>query len=294
MNVTLTEIDSQPEVWRRALELGDAAARAFRHDGERVLILGCGTSAFVAQVVARLRERGDAGLTDFGFASEPISPRGYDVVVALSRSGTTSEVLDALRVTPAGVKRVLVTAEHDTPAEELCDETLVLDFADEASVVQTRFPTTQVLLARQVFGEDVSGLPARLRAALDAPERVDLSADDHFVFLGHDWTVGLAHEAALKLRESAQAWVEAYPMLDYRHGPIAVAHPGSVVWMVGCSDDALADEIRATGARVIPTTSDGLIDLVLAQRAAAELAVAKGIDPDAPRNLTRSIILPPR
>lgn len=294
MNLTLSEILSQPEVWERALAQGEHATGILRRDGERMLLLGCGTSAYVAQVIARLRERAGLGLTDFGYASEPVSPRGYDVVVAISRSGTTSEVIDALEAIPRGVRRVLVTAESGTPAEELCDEALVLDFADERSVVQTRFPTTQVVLARQAFGEDMSGLPDRLRAALDAPTRVDLAGSDHFVFLGHDWTVGLAHEAGLKLRETAQAWVEAYPMLDYRHGPISVAHAGSVVWLVGCADAALSEQVRGTGARVVESVSDGLIDLVLAQRAAAELALSKGLDPDVPRNLTRSIILPRR
>lgn len=294
MSLTLTEIRSQPEVWERALALGDRAAQLLRRDGERVLFLGCGTSAFVAQVLARLREKAGLGLSDFGFASEPVSPRGYDVVVAISRSGTTSEVIDALASTPQGVRRILITAERDTPAEELCDDALVLDFADERSVVQTRFPTTQVLLARHAFGEDVQHLPGRLRDALAADGRVDLSGGDHFVFLGSDWTVGLAHEAALKVRETAQAWVEAYPMLDYRHGPISVAHDGSVVWMIGCGDEALAEQVRSTGATVIGSTADGLVDLVLAQRAATELATGKGLDPDLPRNLTRSIILPQR
>ena len=42
-------------------------------------------------------------------------------------------------------------------------------------------------------------------------------------FLGRGWTVGLANEAALKLRESVQFWAEAYPAMEYRHGPISIA-----------------------------------------------------------------------
>ncbi len=43
------------------------------------------------------------------------------------------------------------------------------------------------------------------------------------VFLGAGWTVGLASEAALKLREAAGAWTESYPAMEYRHGPISAA-----------------------------------------------------------------------
>src|SRR6185369_6566587 len=117
---------------------------------------------------------------------------------------------------------------------------LLLDFADEASVVQTRFPTTFLLLARAAFGEDVSSLPARAAAALATEAPFVPEGLDHFVYLGRGWTYGLAQEAALKIREAAQAWSESYPLLDYRHGPLAVAHDGSLVWMIGRGDSDLA------------------------------------------------------
>ena len=70
------------------------------------------------------------------------------------------------------------------------------------------------------------------------------------MFLGTGWTVGLAHEAALKIREAAQAWTESYPAMDYRHGPIAVAGPRSLVWMFGMPPPGLAEHVRRTGATV--------------------------------------------
>jgi fructoselysine-6-P-deglycase FrlB-like protein len=115
---------------------------------------------------------------------------------------------------------------------------------------------------------------------------------DHFVYLGRGWTYGLAQEAALKVREAAQAWSESYPLLDYRHGPLAVAHPGSLVWMIGAKDPELAAEIEATGAAVLSGAADDpLIELALAQRLAVRIADARGLNPDRPRHLTRSIVL---
>jgi len=291
MSITATEITTQPSTWRLALELVDQARELLAAPGERVLIIGCGTSAFVAESLAWLRESVSLGETDAAYASEPRAWRDYDRVIAISRSGTTSEILDALAAVPEGVRTVVVTGVADSPAALLADDVLVLDFADEKSVVQTRFPTSFLILARAAFGLDVDGIADALDAALAEPLPIDASTFDHFVYLGTGWTYGLAQEAALKIREAAQAWSESYPLLDYRHGPLAVAHEGSLVWMFGAADELLAEQIRATGATVILGSHDPLVELVQAQRLAVELAESRNLDPDNPRHLTRSIIL---
>src|SRR5262249_20684462 len=112
---------------------------------------------------------------------------------------------------PASTKRVAVTASPGEAVEAYADERVLLDFADEHSVVQTRFPTTVLALVRAAIGQDIAPVVADGRAALSHPEPFGPSAYEHFVFLGTGWTVGLAHEAALKLREMAHAWSESYP-----------------------------------------------------------------------------------
>ena len=292
MNITSLEIDSQPDVWRTALDRTPEARRILARPGERMLVIGCGTSAFIAESFALLREQAGFGETDAAYASEPRVWRPYDSVVAITRSGTTTEVADALRRVPAGVTTIVVTGVEDSPCAELADEVLLLDFADELSVVQTRFPTTFHILARAALGEDVSDLPARLQETLDIEDALEDPGYDHIVYLGTGWTYGLAQEAALKVREAAQAWAESYPLLDYRHGPLAVAHPGSLVWLLGITDDDLARDIEVTGATVRQRAGeDPLISLVRAQRYAVRAATARGLDPDNPRHLTRSIVL---
>jgi fructoselysine-6-P-deglycase FrlB-like protein len=291
MNITTLEIESQPEVWRRSLDLLDDAARMLTRRGERVLVIGCGTSAFVAESFALLREQAGFGETDAAYASEPRPWRPYDAVIGITRSGTTTEVIDALRALPAGVRKVVVTGVAESPAAELADEVLLLDFADERSVVQTRFPTTFLFLARAAFGEDVSALPELAEQAIAAGPPEAPEGFDHIVYLGRGWTYGLAQEAALKIREAAQAWAESYPLLDFRHGPLAVAHPGSLVWLLGVVDDGLARDIEVTGATVVQSDADPLIQLALAQQLAVRTAVGRGLDPDNPRHLTRSIVL---
>ena len=291
MSLTADEIATQPELWRRAIADSARGAELLGAPGEKVLVIGCGTSAFVAESFAYLREQAGLGPTDAGYASEPRVWRDWDRVIAITRSGTTSEVIEALDAVPEGVRTVVVTGVADSPVAALADDVLLLDYADERSVVQTRFPTVFLMLARAALGADVSALPAALEAALAAPLPVDPAAHDHIVYLGSGWTYGLAQEAALKIREAAQAWSESYPSRDYRHGPLAVAHPGSLVWLFDEGDATLAHDIRATGATVRVGDADPLIELVLAQRLAVASAEVRGLDPDRPRHLTRSIIL---
>ncbi|MEV6925709.1 sugar isomerase [Dactylosporangium sp. NPDC051485] len=286
------EIASQPDVWARGLTMADEVRAALAAPGERMLVLGCGTSWFVAQSLAELRESAGLGETDAVCASEFVPRRRYDRVVAVTRSGTSTEVLDALRRLPAGPHRVAFTAVDGEPVDGLADTRVLLDFADERSVVQTRFPTTVLAAARAAFGLLGDGLVGDGVAALAADLPADPASVDHLVFLGTGWTVGLAHEAALKVREAAQAWSESYPAMDYRHGPVAVAGERSLVWTFGDVPASLDDTVRAAGARVHRDGLDPLAQLVLAQRFAVALAAHRGLDPDHPRLLTRSVVLP--
>jgi fructoselysine-6-P-deglycase FrlB-like protein len=291
MSLTADEIATQPELWRKAIGSVDRARDLLGAPGESMLVIGCGTSAFVAESFAILREQAGFGPTDAAYASEPRLWRNWDRVVAISRSGTTSEVLTALHDIPATARTIAVTGVSGSPVAELVDDVLELDYADERSVVQTRFPTTFLMQARAALGLDVTGVVEQAERALAGPLPVDPSAFDHFVYLGTGWTYGLAQEAALKIREAAQAWSESYPLLDYRHGPIAVAHQGSLVWIFGDADQEIVDDIARTGAVVHTSTADPLVDLVDAQRLAVELAESRGLDADQPRHLTRSVIL---
>jgi fructoselysine-6-P-deglycase FrlB-like protein len=296
MSITWREIASQPAAWRRAAALAGEVADLLPAPGLSVCLVGCGTSLYMAQAWAALRESAGHGRTDAFAASELPTGRRYDVLVAISRSGTTSEVLHALSQGIAP-RTLTITAVPQSPVAEAADAAIVLDFADERSIVQTRFATSALTLLRAHAGDDVEQAARDAEHALEAPLPVDPAAADpavpphQWTFLGRGWAVGLAHEAALKLREAAQQWAEAYPALEYRHGPIAIATHKTVVWSLDPLDPALADEISATGATLVCEPLDSLAALVLAQRTAVALAQARGLDPDRPRNLARSVVL---
>jgi fructoselysine-6-P-deglycase FrlB-like protein len=291
MSHTLDEITSQPDCWARVLRELPEHAPALPAAGERVAVIGCGTSLFMAQCYARLREDAGQGLTDVFAASEARLDRPYDRVVAMTRSGTTTEILTALEGTRPGTRVTTITAVADAPASALSDDVVCLPYADERSVVQTRFPTTQLLLLRAHLGLPTDRALVDVERALADPFDEELLAAEQLSFLGADWHVGLANEAALKVREAAAWWTESYSAMEYRHGPIAVAAPGRAVWSLAPLEPALARQIEATGSHLRQGTLDPLAELVAIQRLAVVLAEAAGRDPDHPAHLTRSVVL---
>jgi fructoselysine-6-P-deglycase FrlB-like protein len=284
------EIASQPACWREAALLGLRSAPHLPGPGARVLVLGCGTSLYIAQAAAALREAAGLGEADAFPASEAPLARAYDAVIAISRSGATTEVIHALRELRSP-RRISIVGVADSPAARAADEVVDLGFADERSVVQTRFPTSVLAFVRAWLGEELGPVVARAERMIGEELPIVPSEHDHYVCLGEGWGVGLANEAALKLRETAQAWTESYPAMEFRHGPISVVRPGSVVWALGPIEPGVLEDAAAAGARVVGGELDPVVELVRVQLAAVELARARGLDPDRPRNLTRSVVL---
>jgi fructoselysine-6-P-deglycase FrlB-like protein len=286
------ELSSQPDCWRRAVEVAAESKGLLPREGERVAVAGCGTSWFMAQAYASLRESGGRGETDAFAASEMPRGRGYDRLLAITRSGTTTEVLTLLQQVRGRQPILAVTADPASAVTGAADQTIVLDFADERSVVQTRFATTTLALLRASLGQDLEPVVAAAEQALAADLPAGLLDRTQFSFLGSGWTVGLANEAALKLREACLAWAESYPAMEYRHGPIGIADARSAVWFLTPPPASLPEEVAATDALVLTPTGDPMAELVKVQRLSVALAAAKGLDPDRPRNLSRSVILP--
>lgn len=291
VSYTAAEVASQPRVWREAASLaGPDFAKVLMEPGP-LAVVGCGTSWFVAQVLATLREDAELGPTDAFSATEARLERDYPSLLALSRSGTTSEICQLLDRRSAHTRATAVVAVPDSPAAQAADEVIAMAFADEQSVVQTRFATTVVVAARAALGHDVESLAVAAEAVLGQPVPAVAVEARQVVFLGTGWSIGIAHEAALKLREATLSWSESYPAMEFRHGPIALAEPGTVVWIFGAAPVGLVDDIAATGAAVVDDDLDPVVDLVRVHMLALERARRRGLDPDRPRNLTRSVIL---
>ncbi|WP_091466314.1 SIS domain-containing protein [Paenarthrobacter nitroguajacolicus] len=289
------ELVSQPEVWQRAVEQA-RTEQLLPADGKRIAVIGCGTSWFMAQSYAAARESAGKGVTDAFAASEAFlnsnsADRQYDAVVAITRSGTTTEVLEILAELKGIVPTVAIIGDTSSPIVGLADAVVGLHYADERSVVQTRFATTALVYMLTSLGIDVQQAIEDARDAVTAEVSQELLDAEQFTFLGAGWTVGLAHEAGLKMREAVQGWTESYPAMEYRHGPISIAAPGRVTWLFGTQPEGLDSDMAVTGALYIHTDKHPLAELARVHKVTLERARVRGLNPDLPRNLTRSVIL---
>jgi len=292
-----TEVFGQADDWAAVTARVAELSHVLPAPGARLAVVGCGTSFYMAQAYAALREQRGQGETDAFAASEHRLGRDYDAVLAISRSGTTTEVIELLTsLRDRDVTTTAIVATAGTPVTTLVDRVILLGEVDEQSVVQTRFATSTLALLRASLGDDLTQAVADARAVLAEDEAQSLAGivdAGQVTFLGRGWTVGLAEEAALKLRESAQFWAESYPAMEYRHGPVSIATTGRVTWALGEVPQGLAEQVARTGAHFEHRDIDPLAELVRVHRLCLAKARQLDLDADNPRHLTRSIILTP-
>ncbi len=343
---TRSEIASQPEVWRQTLEKmdsqwADLAAQVDGLSGRPWIAIGCGSTHYLAMHAAAVLRAAGVRASAYPSSELVYFPQAHlpedFVLLAISRSGTTTETLwamDAYRKQHPDGKMITITCVPDTPMIEKADITLLSEYAREISVAQTRSFTSMVLMA-QVLAALLSGdrgrferlntLPAALEAMLERglPAAETLGRDlslDRFFYLGNAAFYGLACEAMLKTKEMTVSWSEAYHTLEFRHGPMSVVAGSALV--VGFVSDSAARaemkvlaEMKAKGARTLAiceTRGDldwsevdaviemqsgldewtrPLLALPLIQWLAFYRALAKGLDPDNPQNLTQVVVL---
>ncbi|HEY9898298.1 MAG TPA: SIS domain-containing protein [Pantanalinema sp.] len=352
---TIREIFAQPDLWQRVREGLGAELDSFSFDeGQEVIFTGCGSSYHLAETGANLFSQWTGLRARFVPASELVlypeltfRDRDRVALVALSRTGTTSEVLQAVeafreRRAQGRVAGPLygVTCTGESPLAGACDRALLIP-AREASVVMTQAFTGTLLalalwaLAVRPDAERAAALAAAVRQAeaplrqSDALKAVAELPVKHFVFLGGGLLHAIAREGALKLQEMAlEPSAIAYHALEYRHGPKSTVGPDTLVTMlltgVGASYEAvLLDELKGLGARTLviagadqaaiaaradhhflcdaglaagaleapSDASRALLYTPILQLLAYHRSVRNGADPDAPRHLSRSVIL---
>src|SRR5262249_57414023 len=116
-------------------------------------------------------------------------------------SGTTTEILQLLAQLDGTRPTLAITASAQTPVAAAAGAVIALDFADELSVVQTRFATTELALLRASLGHDMVPVARAAEEIPASPLPEELTSARQFTFLGTGWTYGPAHQAALQLRQ---------------------------------------------------------------------------------------------
>jgi glucosamine--fructose-6-phosphate aminotransferase (isomerizing) len=169
--------------------------------------------------------------------------------------------------------------------------------------------------------DQLQAVPDAMRRALEVEEEVARSARRHesmeqCVVLGRGFNLATALEWALKLKELARVFADPYSSADFQHGPLALVEPGVPVLAVGragapqaglvallgrlredlgaelmvASDDPVALELATWPVRLPAGTPEWLgpiVSIVPGQLHALHLTMARGLDPERPRNLTK-------
>lgn len=191
----------------------------------------------------------------------------HAVVVALSRTGTTTETVQAVRAARrAGATTVGFSLAAGTDVLQEADHGFVLEAVGEQGRVMTR-SFSNLLLASEMLSfraasdsaapylAAVGSIPDAIGSAVSTydqvAKRAAASAPDHVVFLGSGPDIGLCRQAALQLQETARVTVEAHSVLDYRHGPIAALTPRTTVVILTTARSVPADVILAQDIAVL-------------------------------------------
>jgi glucosamine--fructose-6-phosphate aminotransferase (isomerizing) len=284
---TQSEIDSQPMVWRSILKEYAQTEIVLPSDlydvkGKYFLVTGCGSTHYLSISVATiLRKLGFQALAlpaaELVYFSEALPP-GEPILVTISRSGKTTETLNAVdnyRKQKKGHTVIAVTTQPDSILAKEANFILAASQAKEVSVAQTRSFTSMFLLSQILSGaiandqnvaERLQALPSALEKlitqASDLPRQIgeDLSLN-RFFFLGGGPLYGLACEAMLKTKEMTCSWSEAYHPLEIRHGPVSVVNEETLV--VGFMSDSQLEaeakvlrEMKQLGAKTMVMIED--------------------------------------
>ena len=328
---TISRAVSQPEA---DLERAAAALRTARG----VFFVGCGTAHKVASAgeyfFADVAGKHVNAVESSEFPLFASFLRPESLIVAISQSGETADVLEAVEAAKKAGSRVLalVNTPHSTLARE-ADVSLLLRAGPERAVASTKASTSQLALLL-LLAHEVSGKRERGRALLaetaanindllnprfaqfvqSVAKDIASSGNEHLFILGRGPHFPIAREAAIKIQEVSYLHAEGFASGEMKHGPIAMIEPGSTCLMLGDSDAAVeeknhttAAELATRGARIIgisPTScpafhthirvpagaaAQPLLSLIPVQMLAYFLARERGLDPDLPRNLAKSV-----
>lgn len=244
--------------------------------------------------------------------------------LAISQSGQSPDLIASARAArAAGALVVAIVNDADSPLADIAEHTIPMLAGPERSVAATKSFIASLLAITGIVAEWAED-PAARDALTEAPKMLrDAWALDwspalpvlrearNLYVIGRGLGLGIAQEAALKLKETCGLHAEAYSAAEVRHGPMAIVGDGFPVLMLVPNDEArdafgpLAADFAARGARVmmaggglpgvlsLPAPADAhpaLAPILFIQafyRFAVQLSLARGFDPDRPPHLRK-------
>jgi glucosamine--fructose-6-phosphate aminotransferase (isomerizing) len=329
---TFNEIKSQTEAWAQALDVTTASDLPKADDYDQVLFIGCGSTYYLSLAATALYQELTGRPAKAVPSGELLLNSGTAVthqktlLVAISRSGTTTETVKAVEMFKAEKREdVVVISNYNEVLSRMANVNFVIDKGQEQSVAQTRSFASMYVAAtafaarmagRNELIEAMKGLPEVGHSIMGKYESYAKSIGenvsfDRFYFLGSGIRYGLACEVNLKMKEMTLTHSEPFHFLEFRHGPMSMVNENAVV--VGMLSDTnrvhearVLSEMKKLGGTVaglgesdtdvcfesgIPESVRGVLYLPVLQLMAFYRSLAKGLNPDSPNNLTAVVKL---
>jgi glucosamine--fructose-6-phosphate aminotransferase (isomerizing) len=280
---TLREILSQPEVWAdtiKEFQEKTPAIDAFcnQETFDQVIFIGCGSTyylslsaAIIFQALNRIPAIALPSSELCLFENIYLDSHKHSLLVAVSRSGETTETIRAMQLFKAGNygKTVAITTHPESGMVKYADLCLTIESAQEKSIAQTRSFASMLLTAEalslQISGQNANevlgGFPKIVRRLFDqyqdlAKEYGENKDINRFFFLGSSFAYGIASEAMLKMKEMSLSNSEAFHTMEFRHGPKSMVDANTLV--VGLVNESSAyqeipvlQEMKALGGKVL-------------------------------------------
>ena len=337
----IKEIMEQKYTISRAAEQEESKIKAIANqimDAENVFFIGCGTAGKVCKSAGHLFSSVAGKHVTAVVASEFSNYAKYTtkstLVMAISQSGETADVLEAIEMAKSkGARVVSLLNTSGSTMMRASDESIMVNAGIERSVASTKATTAQLtvatLLAYAAAGKFKEGRLALLNTAAAINDMLNPGYEEHvkklansmvrngsaFIsIIGRGANSNMAEEAAIKLQETCCIPAQGFAGGELKHGPLALIAPGTVCIVLVANDETKADtlsnamEVRARGGYIVgvaPENNDifdywlkvpdmgsatsPIVNIIPVQILAYHLSVLRGINPDYPRNLAKSV-----
>jgi glucosamine--fructose-6-phosphate aminotransferase (isomerizing) len=300
---------------------------------KNIYITGSGTSYHSALIFKHMLARFGKVRAETVMSSESqyalASVDSDSVLLAISQSGETADVLDSVRLAKGqGAKILSIVNVTTSSLARYSDAFLSTNCGPEIGVAATKSFTGQLALVYNITDRLCNGCLETSRAEFaTAVEQVIASQDSimkiaeqmkdstDIYLLGRSLHYPIALEGALKLKELAYVHAEGIAAGELKHGPLALMEKNTFVIILNPHDATFGDtisnahEIKARGATVIGISDSKdevydhwlqiprmkqdafypIVEVIPLQILAYQLSVAKNVDPDYPRNLAKSV-----
>jgi len=330
---TLKEISEQPDTIMRAGsdEQIDMMVKHVR-DSTTLYITGSGTSYNSSRISKYLMSKHAKLKIEPIISSElqfaPDSIEQDSTLIAISQSGESADVLEAVKIAKQSNAKILSIVNHlNSSLSQESDVVVGLNCGPEIGVAATKSFTSQLAILYKITDKlcdgcmklDWNNVSKSISETLENHSKIKELAkilkdvSDIYV-LGRGIHFPIAKEAALKLKELTYIHAEGIPAGELKHGPLALMDENVFVIIINPDDSTYTDtinsanEIKARGAKIIgisdrnndiydywievPKTEEvfyPLIEIIPIQLLAYYAALEKNTDPDYPRNLAKSV-----